>query len=171
MKSIVITGTSTGIGYACSKHFIEKGYKVFGSVRNDNDANRVSNELGSNFVPLIFDVTDETAALNDGSANAIVLGGVPPYSYNWSNGSATNPNLNLSPGLYTVDVIDANGCIVSTSVTVNAYTTTDIIDIENDSKNLRNITDMLGQETPYRRNTPLFYIYDDGTVEKKIVLD
>jgi len=118
-----------------------------------------------------INVTDETAALNDGSANAIVLGGVPPYSYNWSNGSATNPNLNLSPGLYTVDVIDANGCIVSTSVTVNAYTTTDIIDIENDSKNLRNITDMLGQETPYRRNTPLFYIYDDGTVEKRIVIE
>ena len=61
MKSIVITGTSTGIGYACSKIFIEKDYKVFGSVRNDDDANRVSNELGSNFVPLIFDVTDETA--------------------------------------------------------------------------------------------------------------
>ena len=98
-----------------------------------------------------INVTDETAALNDGSANAIVLGGVSPYSYSWSNGSATNPNLNLSPGLYTVDVIDANGCIVSTSVTVNAYTPTDIIDIENASKNLRNITDMLGQETPYRK--------------------
>ena len=61
MKSIVITVTSTGIGYACSKHFIEKGYKVFGSVRNDKDANRVSNELGNNFVPLMFDVTNETA--------------------------------------------------------------------------------------------------------------
>ena len=61
MKSIVITGTSTGIGYACSKHFIEEGYMVFGSVRNNNDADRVSNELGTNFIPLIFDVTDETA--------------------------------------------------------------------------------------------------------------
>ena len=61
MKSIVITGTSTGIGYACSKNFIEKGYKVFGSVRNNNDADRISNELGTNFIPLIFDVTDETA--------------------------------------------------------------------------------------------------------------
>ena len=60
MKSIVITGTSTGIGYACSKKFIEKGYKVFGSVRNDIDANRVSNELGSNFVPLIFDAVSYT---------------------------------------------------------------------------------------------------------------
>ena len=61
MKSIVITGTSTGIGHACSKHFIEQGYKVFGSVRNNNDAKRISNELGTNFIPLIFDVTDETA--------------------------------------------------------------------------------------------------------------
>ena len=61
MKSIVITGTSTGIGYACSNHFIEQGYKVFGSVRNNNDAERISNELGNNFIPLIFDVTDETA--------------------------------------------------------------------------------------------------------------
>ena len=61
MKSIVITGTSSGIGYACSKLFLEKGYKVFGSVRNNNDADRISNELGSNFVPLIFDVTDESA--------------------------------------------------------------------------------------------------------------
>ena len=61
MKSIVITGTSTGIGYACSKLFLEKGYKVFGSVRNNNDAERISNELGNNFIPLIFDVTDEIA--------------------------------------------------------------------------------------------------------------
>jgi NAD(P)-dependent dehydrogenase (short-subunit alcohol dehydrogenase family) len=61
MKFIVITGTSTGIGYACSKHFIEQGYKVFGSVRNNNDAERISNDLGTNFIPLIFDVTDEIA--------------------------------------------------------------------------------------------------------------
>jgi NAD(P)-dependent dehydrogenase (short-subunit alcohol dehydrogenase family) len=64
MKSIVITGTSTGIGYASSKLFIENGYRVFGSVRNEADADKVSNELGSNFVPLIFDVTDEAAVKN-----------------------------------------------------------------------------------------------------------
>ena len=38
-------------------------------------------------------------------------------------------------------------------------------------KHLLKITDILGQETPYRRNTPLFYIYDDGTVEKRIVIE
>ena len=64
MKSIVITGTSTGIGYASSKLFIENGYQVFGSVRNKADADKVSSELGSNFIPLIFDVTDEAAVKN-----------------------------------------------------------------------------------------------------------
>ena len=61
MKSVVITGTSTGIGYATSKLFIEQNYHVFGSVRNNIDAERVSSELGSNFTPLIFDVTNESS--------------------------------------------------------------------------------------------------------------
>lgn len=61
MKSVVITGTSTGIGYATSKLFIENGYQVFGTVRNQNDAKRVSSELGKLFIPLILDVTDETS--------------------------------------------------------------------------------------------------------------
>ena len=64
MKSVVITGTSTGIGYASSKLFIENGYRVFGSVRSKADSDRVSSELGSNFIPLIFDVTDENAVKN-----------------------------------------------------------------------------------------------------------
>ena len=64
MKSVVITGTSTGIGHASSKLFIENGYRVFGSVRSKADADRVSSELGSNFIPLIFDVTDENAVKN-----------------------------------------------------------------------------------------------------------
>jgi hypothetical protein len=41
---------------------------------------------------------------------------------------------------------------------------------ENKSK-LVKVTDMLGQETSYRKNTPLFYIYDDGTVKRRITLD
>ena len=39
------------------------------------------------------------------------------------------------------------------------------------SKKLNKITDVLGQETPYRKNTNLFYIYDDGTVEKRIIIE
>lgn len=61
MKSIVITGVSTGIGWATTKVLIEKGFRVFGSVRKIQDAERLSKEFGENFVPLIFDVTDQPA--------------------------------------------------------------------------------------------------------------
>ena len=57
------------------------------------------------------------------------------------------------------------------ALTFNSTTTTGISDIGNSKSNLVKITDMLGQETPHRKNTPLFYIYDDGTVEKRIVIE
>ncbi|MEC9209840.1 MAG: hypothetical protein VX762_05375, partial [Bacteroidota bacterium] len=42
---------------------------------------------------------------------------------------------------------------------------------ENSMKNkLIKVVDILGREENQKRNIPLFYIYDDGTVEKKIIL-
>lgn len=61
MKSVVITGVSTGIGHAAAETLIRNGIHVFGSVRKKADADRVKNELGPFFTPLIFDVTDEAA--------------------------------------------------------------------------------------------------------------
>ncbi|NPU09634.1 SDR family oxidoreductase [Bradyrhizobium sp. 83002] len=61
MKSVVVTGASTGIGYACSKLLLARGFRVFGSVRKPEDAERLRGELGADFTPLLFDVTDEAA--------------------------------------------------------------------------------------------------------------
>jgi NAD(P)-dependent dehydrogenase (short-subunit alcohol dehydrogenase family) len=61
MQSVVITGTSTGIGFGAAKVLIGHGFRVFGSVRKAADADRLKTELGANFVPLLFDVTDEAA--------------------------------------------------------------------------------------------------------------
>jgi len=64
MKSVVITGASTGIGWATAKLLLDKGFRVFGSVRKQADADRLSSEFGANFTPLLFDVTDEGAVLS-----------------------------------------------------------------------------------------------------------
>ncbi|HEY2659978.1 MAG TPA: SDR family NAD(P)-dependent oxidoreductase [Caulobacteraceae bacterium] len=61
MKSVVVTGVSTGIGWGVTKVLIAKGFRVFGSVRKTADADRLRQEFGDRYVPLIFDVTDEAA--------------------------------------------------------------------------------------------------------------
>ena len=61
MKSVVVTGVSTGIGWGITKVLMQKGFRVFGSVRKAEDAERLCSEFGANFVPLLFDVTDEAA--------------------------------------------------------------------------------------------------------------
>jgi NAD(P)-dependent dehydrogenase (short-subunit alcohol dehydrogenase family) len=63
MPSVVITGASTGIGWATAKLLLERGFRVFGSVRKQADADRLRAEFGANFTPLLFDVTDEAAVL------------------------------------------------------------------------------------------------------------
>jgi NAD(P)-dependent dehydrogenase (short-subunit alcohol dehydrogenase family) len=75
MKSVVITGASTGIGWAAAKMLLQKGFRVFGSVRKQADADRLKGEFGSNFVPLIFDVTDEPAVLAAAREVRAALGG------------------------------------------------------------------------------------------------
>jgi NAD(P)-dependent dehydrogenase (short-subunit alcohol dehydrogenase family) len=61
MRSVVITGTSTGIGWGAAKVLLKQGFRVFGSVRKPADAERLKAEFGDNFVPLLFDVTNEAA--------------------------------------------------------------------------------------------------------------
>jgi NAD(P)-dependent dehydrogenase (short-subunit alcohol dehydrogenase family) len=75
MKSVVITGASTGIGWATAKLLLDKGFRVFGSVRKQGDADRLKGELGANFTPLLFDVTDEPAVLAAAREVRAALGG------------------------------------------------------------------------------------------------
>src|SRR4051812_6627764 len=63
MQSVFITGASTGIGWATAKLLLDRGFRVFGSVRKQADADRLKAQLGANFTPLLFDVTDEAAVL------------------------------------------------------------------------------------------------------------
>ena len=60
-KDVVITGVSTGIGMETTRLLISKGYRVFGSVRKQTDADRLQKEMGDRYVPLIMDVTDADA--------------------------------------------------------------------------------------------------------------
>lgn len=75
MKSVVVTGSSTGIGHAAAKELLARGFRVFGSVRKAADAERLRAEFGPQFVPLVFDVTDEAAITRAAAEVRTALGG------------------------------------------------------------------------------------------------
>ncbi|MBI5843629.1 MAG: SDR family oxidoreductase [Deltaproteobacteria bacterium] len=58
MKSVLITGTSTGIGRATALHLDKLGYTVFAGVRKDEDAKALKREASENLVPLMIDMND-----------------------------------------------------------------------------------------------------------------
>ena len=55
-------------------------------------------------------VQNPTPGNGDGTIGLTILGGSPPYSFFWENGSTDNPQTDLPAGGYTVTVSDANGC-------------------------------------------------------------
>ncbi len=61
MRSVVVTGVSTGIGWGAVQALTGAGFRVFGSVRKSEDAERACQAFGNAFVPMMFDVTDEVA--------------------------------------------------------------------------------------------------------------
>ena len=87
----------------------------------------------------------------------------------------------LSTGTYTFDLTLSSGfggppC--TAGIVPNDYDTITFyvspstsVEEYNTNKELLRTTDILGRETKETKNTLLFYIYDDGTVEKKMIIE
>ena len=58
MKSVLITGASTGIGRASALRMDADGWRVFASVRREKDAAKLRDAASERLVPLMLDVTD-----------------------------------------------------------------------------------------------------------------
>ena len=59
---------------------------------------------------------------NDGSIDLVIGGGSPGYTYVWSNAATTEDLTNLTVGTYDVTVTDINGCIITSTITLNQPT-------------------------------------------------
>ena len=88
--------------------------------------------------------------------------------YNYSLSNAIFPTYPL-----TMYFVYSDGSLVTdTCILTYNSTQTAIIDIyASSNRKLISIVDVLGRESKGTRNEPLFYIYDDGSVEKQIIIE
>ncbi|MFM8914351.1 MAG: gliding motility-associated C-terminal domain-containing protein, partial [Flammeovirgaceae bacterium] len=107
--------------------------------------------------------TDALCNLNDGTAQAKVVGGKAPYQFTWTpSAGSTASVINLAVGMHGVTVKDSNGCAVTYgTINIGAPLTTMSVDLTatGESYQLRNGTasvDVQGGYPPYRYQwTPL----------------
>lgn len=98
-------------------------------IATNSCGNSVPQTLTISVVPMSVDgssvaVLCGTGAL--GSATATPIGGNAPFQYQWSNGGTTETIDNLSPGIYSVLIIDATGCSATDTILVNQITNSTI---------------------------------------------
>jgi NAD(P)-dependent dehydrogenase (short-subunit alcohol dehydrogenase family) len=61
VRSVLVTGASTGIGRACMDRLAAGGWHVYASVRKQADAQAIAEAHGPAVTPLLFDLTDLAA--------------------------------------------------------------------------------------------------------------
>ena len=129
-----------------------------------------NNTLVANNGQVSKQVLEVTIAQNGMTFESTVNYGLAPYSFLWSTGDITQniiPTGWGGPPWYVV-VIDANGC-TDTSNYLIAIALSEI-ELQNPNKKIISVFDIYGRKTKISTQ-PLMYIYDDGTIEKKQILE
>jgi hypothetical protein len=115
----------------------------------DNDSVSFTN-LSTNYESLVWDFGDGVTSFDEN----------PTHVYT-ASGNYT----------ITLSALTNGGCLLDTSsVTISVSVSTDIKELTS-KKVLISITDILGRRTKATKNTPLFYHFNNGTVEKNIIIE
>ncbi len=98
---------------------------IYGLTLTDNlgcvfEDSLAINEPTALLITNLSSTPDSTGS--SGTISLSVSGGTPPYSYAWSNAATDSSLSGLAAGDYDITITDANGCILSDSVTVMLQT-------------------------------------------------
>lgn len=117
---------NNGTSGASLSNIGEGTYAVTVTDANGCSGSESVSVAGSNLV-ITIDATSPACGVGaTGSATAIVAGGTAPFTFNWTSGSTTATAGNLAPGMYSVSVTDAAGCVGMASTTITAGSTLNV---------------------------------------------
>ncbi|MEM7374675.1 MAG: T9SS type A sorting domain-containing protein [Bacteroidota bacterium] len=106
-----------------------------------------------------------------GSAITTTSGGTAPYQYNWSGpggySSMGNFIFGLPAGLYSVEVTDANGCMVDTFALITSLNVINVTSSVTDAF-CNNSMDGSISITPTNGTPPYTYLWSDGSTQASL---
>ena len=122
-----------------------------------------------NYPHVAFTIDANGDTIQTGNMNLFVAFN---YDTTWYNYSISSPSLFPTYPLTSYFVFNSLNTLMSDTcvLTYNSTPTAILYPSYNNEKEIIKITDLIGRESK-QTNQLLFYIYDDGTIEKKIIIE
>lgn len=128
--SITVSGGAPNYSYQWSNGAITQNvsslvvgvYTVTVTDQNSCTVSASYSVFQPGLIQATFNNVSATCGLSNGSSTVNPTGGVPGYSFLWSNGVTTATNASLASGTYTVTITDYNLCTRSLSTVVSGST-------------------------------------------------
>ena len=165
-SNIPSTGYVPGNTYTITSNY-ESGFEI--TCEENTNSTKTGTFFNTN--------PSETQLVNNGNSitHTAAGGSSSTWSFDWEAPPIGTGDITFYGAFITAGYpIGSNSGDFLTLSTLSASesSTTDITETSNyHFKEILKITDILGKETKAIKNEPLFYIYNDGTVEKKIIFE
>ncbi|MEJ6749656.1 MAG: hypothetical protein QNK60_06990 [Flavobacteriales bacterium] len=155
-------GDSINISNPISPFVTNPGYYIVDSL--------VSLELQNGLYYEVFYLSSSSVNINE---SAVWIEGIGSLSL--INAPGGTPNVN-GPGKLSCyfnkgDLVYSQLDSINTCILVNQVTSSELLNSRINNRKLINVVDIFGRKTTPVSNILLFYIYNDGTVEKRIVIE
>ena len=106
----------------------------------------------------------------NGSATAVPMNGIAPYTYLWDNGETTATASMLSGGGHTVTITDATSCTTMCDIDIMDQSTLDCTVTLVNNVSCFGFTDGSATAMPTGGNPPYNYIWDNGEITQTAVM-
>jgi len=127
------------------------------------------NTMDTHYPHIAYTIDNNGDTIQNGDVNWFMTFALDTSWYSYTLSNAISPSFPLT--LYFV-YDNLGGLGWDTCMLIYNSISTELFNLDNViNRKLVIITDILGRETKGTKNQPLFYIYDDGTVEKRIVIE